>query len=218
MSLKISSDAALIKQTGRTYQKKTILGLGVACVDIIACVDTYPEPDEKIRAESVQLFSGGNVGNTLTAISRLGAANTKVLTKVGSDPNGELVLNDFRNAMIDIKDVIMSTSAATLLVYVIVDKQARRTCIASPNEEELTPSEIASKLSIRSQMLGPLENHALFDNVQVCLSKQLHLIQPSITLNLIRHNLTQPSYSLFTLILGTLRQLSLLLRVQTSRT
>lgn len=171
MSLEISSDAALIKQTGCPYifQRKTILGLGVACVDIIACVDSYPEPDEKIRAESVELFSGGNVGNTLTAISRLGAANTKVLTKVGSDPNGELVLNDFRNAMIDVKDVIISTSAATLFVYVIVDKQARRTCIASPNEEELTQSEIASKLSIRSQMLGPFEDHALFDNVQVCL-------------------------------------------------
>ena len=60
---------------------------------------TYPEPDAKIRGESVQLFSGWNVGNTLTAISRLGAANAKFLTKVGSDPNGKLKLSDFRNAV-----------------------------------------------------------------------------------------------------------------------
>ena len=86
-----------MKNASNTHQsqRKTILGLGVACVDIISCVDTYPEPDDKIRVESVQLFSGGNVGNTLTAISRLGAANAKVLTKVGSDPNGDIIISDF---------------------------------------------------------------------------------------------------------------------------
>jgi sugar/nucleoside kinase (ribokinase family) len=169
MSREMSSDAVLMKNASNANQsqRKTILGLGVACVDIIACVDTYPEPDEKIRAESVQLFSGGNVGNTLTAISRLGAANAKVLTKVGSDPNGELILSDFRNAMVDVEDVIISPTAPTLLVYVIVDKQARRTCIASPNEEELTQSEIVSKLSISSQISVSTESSALFDNVQV---------------------------------------------------
>ena len=54
---------------------KRVLGLGVACIDIIACVNEYPKPDEKIRADSVQLFSGGNVGNTLSAISKLGEAD-----------------------------------------------------------------------------------------------------------------------------------------------
>ena len=219
MSQETSSDAVLMENASRAHQsqRKTVLGLGVACVDIIACVDTYPEPDEKIRAESVQLFSGGNVGNTLTAISRLGAVNTKVLTKVGSDPNGEVVLNDFRSAMIDVKDVIISTSAATLLVYVIVDKQARRTCIASPNEEELTQSEIVSKLSIRSQICGLTESCALFDNVQVRHFDAAESRQLSITENLICDYPTQPSCSLFTLILGTLKQLSFLPLKQTGK-
>ena len=84
MSREMSSDAVLMKNASNAHQsqRKTILGLRFACVDIIACVDTYPEPDGKIRAESAQLFSGGNVGNTFTAISWLGAANAKVLTKV----------------------------------------------------------------------------------------------------------------------------------------
>lgn len=129
---------------------KCVLGLGVACVDIIACVQSYPEPDEKIRADSVEQFSGGNVGNTLTAISKLRTAAASILTKVGKDSNGDFYLNDLRKVDVDVRHVIVSTSAPTLSVYVIVDRQARRTCIASPNEEELTPSEVTSKINSKN--------------------------------------------------------------------
>ena len=144
-----------------------ILGLGVACVDMIACVAEYPKADEKIRAESVTLLSGGNVGNTLTAISRLGAADSSILTKVGKDSNGEFVMNDLREAGIDVTNVVASESAPTLLVYVIVDKLANRTCIASPNEEELTPSEVKMKLQVVNQRTGLQEGSTILDNVQV---------------------------------------------------
>jgi sugar/nucleoside kinase (ribokinase family) len=146
---------------------KCVLGLGVACVDIIACVQSYPEPDEKIRADSVQQFSGGNVGNTLTAISKLGTAAASILTKVGKDSNGDFILDDLRKVNVDVRHVIVTTSAPTLSVYVIVDRQARRTCIASPNEEELTPSEVMSKLCSRVDCVGSDQRSDLLDDVQV---------------------------------------------------
>ena len=71
-----------------------VVGLGVACVDMIATVQQYPRPDEKIRAVEVDLYSGGNIGNTLTAISRLGAADTKVVTKMVSSMPGHRLLPD----------------------------------------------------------------------------------------------------------------------------
>lgn len=144
-----------------------ILGLGVACVDMIACVEEYPKADEKIRADSVTLLSGGNVGNTLTAISKLGAADASILTKVGKDSNGEFVMNDLRKVGVDVSDVVISATAPTLLVYVIVDKQAKRTCIASPNEEELTPTEVETKLHVLNQNSGNEEDGTLLDGVQV---------------------------------------------------
>ena len=153
--------------SGSTSVQKHVLGLGVACVDIIACVNVYPEPDEKIRADSVQLFSGGNVGNTLTAISKLGAVSTSLITKIGKDSNGEHVLNDLRSVGVDIKNVIVSKTSPTLLVYVIVDKQARRTCIASPNEEELTPAEVTGKLSFKAVSGETQKCNDLLSGVQV---------------------------------------------------
>ena len=107
------------------------------------------------------------MGNTLTAISKLGAVPTSLITKIGKDSNGEHVLNDLRSVGVDVKDVIISKSSPTLLVYVIVDKQARRTCIASPNEEELSPSEVSSKLGFRAGIGGTQRSNDLLTGVQV---------------------------------------------------
>lgn len=146
---------------------KRVLGLGVACVDIIACVQSYPQPDEKIRADSVQQFSGGNVGNTLTTISKLGIAAASIFTKVGKDSNGDFILDDLRKVNVDVRHVVVTSSAPTLSVYVIVDRQARRTCIASPNEEELLPSEVRNKLYSKNDGFGSDLRVDLLDDVQV---------------------------------------------------
>ena len=142
-NIRTNADAAMEK----TSQAKVVLGLGVACVDMIATVDTFPRPDDKIRALDVDLFSGGNIGNTLTAISKLGAARTKVFTKIGDDSNGRFVLNDFAAAGIETEDVIITSTSPTLMVYVIADSNAARTCIAAPPKEEVEPNEVFEKLS-----------------------------------------------------------------------
>ena len=165
--LQFSDEEKLISRDIR--KKKRILGLGVACVDIIACVNEYPKPDEKIRADSVQLFSGGNVGNTLTAISKLGAVESSIVTKVGKDSNGDFFINDLISAGVDVSSVVTSETAPTLLVYVIVDKQACRTCIASPNEEELTIQEIENMILLGQENENEESNGpgSLLDDVEV---------------------------------------------------
>ena len=163
--LQFSDEEKLISRDIR--KKKRILGLGVACVDIIACVNEYPKPDEKIRADSVQLFSGGNVGNTLTAISKLGAVESSIVTKVGKDSNGDFFINDLISVGVDVSSVVLSETAPTLLVYVIVDKQACRTCIASPNEEELTVREIENMILMREENQESNGPGSLLDNVEV---------------------------------------------------
>eukprot|EP00596_Hydrurales_sp_CCMP1899_P005447 CAMPEP_0119034894 /NCGR_PEP_ID=MMETSP1177-20130426/1909_1 /TAXON_ID=2985 /ORGANISM="Ochromonas sp, Strain CCMP1899" /LENGTH=416 /DNA_ID=CAMNT_0006992703 /DNA_START=127 /DNA_END=1377 /DNA_ORIENTATION=- len=138
---------------------KKILGLGVACVDIVACIDTYPKQDQKILAKSTGIYSGGNVGNTLTTISLLKAASASIFTKIGDDSNGEFYLKDLRKVGVDVTHVIMNSAAPTLLVYVIVDRQACRTCIASPNEQELTVSEVKNEVNTKTDSItGLLEN------------------------------------------------------------
>ncbi|MFQ5469853.1 MAG: PfkB family carbohydrate kinase [Gammaproteobacteria bacterium] len=50
----------------------SVLGIGVATLDIVLSVDHYPEEDEKFRAQYRRVNRGGNVTNTLSILSRLG--------------------------------------------------------------------------------------------------------------------------------------------------
>src|SRR5690349_15190966 len=64
-----------------------VLGVGVATVDLIACIDHFPAPDEKMRASEFSLAGGGNAANTIVALGRLGC-NAKLLSRVGDDALG----------------------------------------------------------------------------------------------------------------------------------
>jgi len=41
-----------------SLRKKKILGVGTAALDYIAYVSRYPKPDEKVRAESIEIGGG----------------------------------------------------------------------------------------------------------------------------------------------------------------
>ncbi len=49
-----------------------ILAIGIATLDIINEVDTYPAEDAEVRARSQRLARGGNATNSLVVLSRLG--------------------------------------------------------------------------------------------------------------------------------------------------
>lgn len=50
----------------------TILGIGIATLDIINTTEGYPPEDSEVRALTQALRRGGNIANTLTVLSQLG--------------------------------------------------------------------------------------------------------------------------------------------------
>jgi len=80
----------------------TILGLGANALDIIAYVDRYPNPDDKIRTNQLIYTSGGNAGNTLTCTSRLNILS-KLITKLGDDGNGQICISECERDGVDMK-------------------------------------------------------------------------------------------------------------------
>ena len=47
---KLQTRQNLILDNLKVYESpRTVLGLGVACVDVIATVDQFPKPDDKVR-------------------------------------------------------------------------------------------------------------------------------------------------------------------------
>ncbi|MCH87130.1 ketohexokinase [Trifolium medium] len=61
-------------------QNATVVGCGSLSVDFLATVAAYPKPDEKIRTTTLKVQGGGNAGNALTCLARLGL-NTRLISK-----------------------------------------------------------------------------------------------------------------------------------------
>lgn len=111
-----------------------VLGLGVCGVDMLASVDKYPEADAKIRSTDFQVQGGGNAGNTLTGLSRLGV-QAEIMTKVGEDAYGKMITDELSQDGLDVSRVIRKPGITSPFTYVIVDVAGQtRTCIHTPSE------------------------------------------------------------------------------------
>lgn len=121
----------------------SILIYGASCLDYIASVDHFPQPDEKLRTNSLTICGGGNAGNTATCLSRLDM-KLKFLTKIGDDLNGKKILEDFENEKnIDTSTIVIQSSMISPITYVIVDFTTKtRTCLFSANNEQILINDI----------------------------------------------------------------------------
>eukprot|EP00250_Pteridium_aquilinum_P021140 c25037_g1_i1 orf=311-1609(-) len=120
-----------------------VAGCGAIAIDYLASVAQFPQPDEKIRSLDFKVQGGGNAGNCLTAVARLGL-RTRVLSKVADDAFGKLVLDELTADGVDTSFIVVSKTGSTSFTYVIVDRETNtRTCINSPGDPPLNPQELA---------------------------------------------------------------------------
>ena len=67
-----------------------ILGIGIAAVDIINSVESYPLEDSEVRASSHRTTCGGNAANTLMVLGQLGH-NCSLGAVLTQDQDGALI-------------------------------------------------------------------------------------------------------------------------------
>ncbi|CAN6554140.1 unnamed protein product [Malus baccata var. baccata] len=79
------------------------LGVGTLCVDFLASVASYPNPDDKINTTSFKVQAGGNAGNALTCAARLGLR----AGLVADDTQGRAVLQELQADSIDTSFVVV---------------------------------------------------------------------------------------------------------------
>jgi len=84
-----------------------ILAIGIATLDIINVVASYPEEDSEIRALSQQQSRGGNATNTLTVLSQLGHHCSWGGVLI-DEPDSQIIKQDLASSNID-------TSLCTIL-------------------------------------------------------------------------------------------------------
>ncbi|KAL2900357.1 Ketohexokinase [Bienertia sinuspersici] len=141
---KMSSSSSLITPTP---ENSIVLGCGGVVVDLLAAVASYPKPDDKIRSTSFQVQGGGNAGNALTCVARLGL-NPRLISKVADDAQGRGILEELEADGVNTSFIVVSPTGNSPFTYVIVDNETKtRTCIHTPGDPPMVPEDLSqSKL------------------------------------------------------------------------
>lgn len=98
-----------------------ILAIGIATLDIINTVDTYPEENSEVRANSQRHARGGNATNTLTILSQLGHDCFWGGVLV-DEPDGQLIQQDLLSFNIDFSACTVLASGKMPTSYIIHNK------------------------------------------------------------------------------------------------
>jgi sugar/nucleoside kinase (ribokinase family) len=148
-----------------------VLGVGTIGLDFVAFVSKYPEPDSKVRSSSHAIGGGGNIGNTATAISRLGDCDVSILTQVGDDANASAIVAELQQEGVDTSSINRNPDINTPFTYILVDSSKNtRTCIHLPMETDMTNAQVDNFLS---GLGGVLPDHIHFDSRQTEASLRL---------------------------------------------
>jgi len=116
----------------------TILGIGVATLDIINTTDGFPNEDSKVRALSQRINRGGNVCNTLTVLNQLGHTCSWCGT-LGDDTAALHVRADLDKQHIDISNCHTMINGHTPTSYICLNKlNGSRTIVHYRDLPELT--------------------------------------------------------------------------------
>ncbi|KAF1880029.1 hypothetical protein Lal_00022156 [Lupinus albus] len=130
-----------------------VVGCGGISVDFLAAVSAYPNPDDKIRTTNLKIQGGGNVGNALTSLARLGL-KPRIISKVANDSQGRDILHELHTDGVDTSFIVVSKEGTSPFTYIIVDNQTKtRTCIHTPGYPPMTPDDL-SESSLLSALHG----------------------------------------------------------------
>jgi ketohexokinase len=101
----------------------TILAIGIATLDIINVVESYPEEDSELRAISQQQARGGNATNTLTVLSQLGHHCVWGGVLI-DEPDSHTIKQDLANSSIDTSFCNVLASGKMPTSYITLNKQS----------------------------------------------------------------------------------------------
>ncbi|ALE04618.1 hypothetical protein AL755_03025 (plasmid) [Arthrobacter sp. ERGS1:01] len=117
--------------------------LGSLNADISVNVETFPEPGETITGGDSSLRPGGKSANQAVCASLLGA-NVAIFGTVGMDSNGDMLLENLRQAGVDVNGIARTYLAPTGTAMITVDRNAENTIVVSPGANAHTTETLVS--------------------------------------------------------------------------
>ncbi|XP_071080065.1 ketohexokinase-like [Haliotis cracherodii] len=116
-----------------TSHKKTILCVGLVCVDAILVMETYPTEDTGQRCADSKWQRGGNASNTATVLSLLGE-DAEFMGTITDRAEKRFLMEDFKAHCVGTKHLVVCEGSGCPTATVILNKQnGSRTILNSRN-------------------------------------------------------------------------------------
>ena len=138
-----------------------VIGLGEVCIDWVAFVERFPEPDEKIYSLRMEKFPGGVIANFCVGAARLGL-RVGFMGGVGRDPEGECLLKNFQENGVDYSHTKVRGDRGSAVNMLVVNREGQKTAVIDPNlynnaldPDELDEEYIASSRCIHTSAIKP---------------------------------------------------------------
>lgn len=99
-----------------------VLAVGIATLDIINRVDSYPEEDSEVRASAQTVSRGGNASNTLVVLSQLGEKCSWAGT-LADDTGSDIIRADLAQQAVNLDAAQVVADGRTPTSYVTLSAQ-----------------------------------------------------------------------------------------------
>ena len=135
----------------RTYD---VVGFGIATVDHLGVVESFPREDTKARLTTYTQQGGGTSATPLVACARLGL-KTAYLGRLGKDPTSRFMCDDFGREGVDWSHAIVDESYAPPVAMILVNPETNSRTIVwyKPVEEEMPAGAISPDLVTDARVL-----------------------------------------------------------------
>ncbi|MFH1351562.1 MAG: PfkB family carbohydrate kinase [Pseudomonadota bacterium] len=108
-------------------QNIQVVGLGQACVDYLGKIPGYPNEDDKIELEDLQIQCGGPASTALVTLTRLGI-RTSFLGAISDDPFGLDILKGLKEEKVDATFLKTIPGYTSQFAFIAINrKDGRRT-------------------------------------------------------------------------------------------
>jgi sugar/nucleoside kinase (ribokinase family) len=125
--------------------KIDVCAIGALAVDYYGMLSEMPPAGGKVTADSYEVHPGGVAGNVLTQCARLNIP-CGWLGKIGTDPAGKTVVNEFEKEGIDYSHAEIIPDAYSMFTWIMVNRSGERTIIMFPNIlNDFSPDDVAEK-------------------------------------------------------------------------
>jgi sugar/nucleoside kinase (ribokinase family) len=97
-----------------------VVGLGLACLDDLLRLSNIPGPEGRATVLRRERHGGGMAATAMVATARLGG-RAGMVAKVGDDPSGDFILEDFRRYGVDVSRAVVEPGGTSHVTLVLVD-------------------------------------------------------------------------------------------------